>query len=217
MVPGGMLASVTNTGVHRFRAQKLLNDTARVILNTANKAWELRNTQVLEWERGQPGLTEQKIKANRRQWKRVGGEPKPHNQTAITEIESVREQATREARYEAIRARDRVTAALQTQNEMRVLEGRVPTSEQWCRARADKAAARAHKQVTRRARHWDEKLSLDSVNHADDRKLKIFGSRRPLLFGRAPLVARVSQGSHSCQLHARTGCGGAAASIVTAG
>ena len=73
MVPNGMLMSVTNTGMHRFKAQKLLNDAARVILNTAHQAWELRNTQVLEWEGEQPGLIEQKRRAQRRQRRGVGG------------------------------------------------------------------------------------------------------------------------------------------------
>ena len=71
---------------------------------------------------------EQKLRAQRRQWRRVGGGPKLSNQNIITEIDSVREQAAREAQYEATRARDRVTAALQAQNERKVEEGKVPTS-----------------------------------------------------------------------------------------
>ena len=160
MVPSGMLVSVTNAGIHRFKAQKLLNDTARVILNTANQAWELRNTQVLEWEREQPELMEQKLRAQRRQWRGVGGGPKLSNQNIITEIDSVREQAARKAQYEAMRARDRVTAALQAQNERKVEEGKVPTSQQWCRDRADKAAAKAHKKVTREARQMVSRIRM---------------------------------------------------------
>ena len=79
------------------------------------------------------------------------GGPKLSNQNIITEIDNVREQAAREAQYEAMRARDRVTAALQAQNERKVEEGKVPTSQQWCRDGADKAAAKAHKKVRREA------------------------------------------------------------------
>ena len=72
----------------------------------------------------------------------------------------MREQAAREAQCEAMRARDRVTAALRAQNEREVEEGKVPTPQQWCRDRADKAAAKAHKKVTREARQMVSRIRM---------------------------------------------------------
>ena len=61
------------------------------------------------------------------------------------------EQAAKEAQCEAMRARDRVTATLQAQKEMKVLDGRVPhqsggagpnkhTAEQYTRNDVDYAS-----------------------------------------------------------------------------
>ena len=93
LVPREMLSRMQEARMHRFTAQKLLSDTARTILDTAKRAWELRNDQVLKWEKEQPGLANRKLEAQRRQWKGKNSLPKLPSQAVSTEIQHVHEQA----------------------------------------------------------------------------------------------------------------------------
>ena len=184
-------------------AIKLLNEAAKLILDTAFKAWEARNSRVQEWIESNPELKERKMHADRTGWRSESNKRKPRGQEPDAETDEEESQEGKaDTRYKRIKGQTDKEIEKQEAEKEKVVDKQMKAYEEACKRISRLPAhpaelARVKKKKLRQALKDFKTMATQKVARAryaqGTRDIKTTELTRMTMLGTQPAVSTESR------------------------